>query len=256
MYRIFRLVSFSAVFLFGFSIHQAVSGSQEYTDARIYMINGVKIVVAFGDITAQHVDAIVNAANEQMLGGGGIDGAIHKAAIPRFGDSGFDILSNWARMNLPVKKGFLGWLFGKKSSERCPTGSAVASPSYGLERIGVKMIIHTVGPRGNAKNRKKLLEDAYWNAFDVARKGIYINDNGMKEKDKAPIKRMALPQLSVGIFKYPQQEAAQVAVHTIVKFLQQYSGAFTEIRLIMWSGDKQGREGWKLYTELLDHIVG
>lgn len=223
--------------------------------------NQTKVVICFGDITQQKVDAIVNAANEQMLGGGGIDGAIHKAALvhvpptakePWRAGKSFDELEIWAKRYLKIRnRGLLNNLC-KQSAVRLPTGQAVVSPSFGLAQSGVKVIVHAVGPRGSQCNRAELLRSAYWNALTKAAQGEYLDKNGTLQK--APIKTIALPQLSVGIFGYPVDQAVQVAAQTIIDFIKQHPGTFEEVRLIMWT-DKQGKQGYEEYVEyLLDRL--
>lgn len=130
------------------------------------------IKVVQGDITALKVDAIVNAANSTLLGGGGVDGAIHRAAGPEL-------------------KEFCAKLGG------CPTGESRISPGF---KLPAKYVIHTVGPvwHGGKSNESALLANCYRNSLELALK------NGMKT--------IAFPSISTGAYGYPKEEAAKIAV--------------------------------------------
>lgn len=145
-----------------------------------------RIQLVVGDITKLDVDAIVNAANELMLGGGGVDGAIHRTAGPGL---------MRACAALPeVTPGV-----------RCPTGQARITPGFDLP---ARFVIHTVGPvySGGADGEAELLSDCYRNSLALAR------DHG--------IQTIAFPAISTGVYGYPKAEAAKVAVDTVREFLQ------------------------------------
>ena len=130
------------------------------------------IRVVQGDITALKVDAIVNAANSTLLGGGGVDGAIHRAAGPEL-------------------KAYCEKLGG------CSTGQAKISPGF---KLSAKYVIHTVGPvwHGGKSNEPTLLASCYRNPLELALK------NG--------VKTIAFPSIGTGAYGYPKEEAAKIAV--------------------------------------------
>jgi O-acetyl-ADP-ribose deacetylase (regulator of RNase III) len=134
-----------------------------------------------GDITKQKVDAIVNAANHTLLGGGGVDGAIHRAAGP-------ELLAECRTLG------------------GCPTGSARITGGYELP---ARHVIHTVGPvyRDGQGGEPDLLASCYRSSLELA-----------SESDCATV---AFPALSCGAYGYPLEEAAQVALTTVIEFLQE-----------------------------------
>jgi O-acetyl-ADP-ribose deacetylase len=154
-----------------------------------------------GDITHVAADAIVNAANEGLRGGGGVDGAIHRAGGPA-------ILADLEHRYGPGR--------------RCPTGSAVVSAAGALE---ARIVIHAVGPiwRGGTAGEPGLLASAYRTALDLAR------DEGCRT--------VACPAISAGIYGYPLDRAADVAIGAVSGWLDANPGALEQVTFVLFSGD-------------------
>jgi O-acetyl-ADP-ribose deacetylase (regulator of RNase III) len=139
------------------------------------------IVIVEGDITQQIVDAIVNAANTSLLGGGGVDGAIHRAAGPEL-------------------------LQECRALQGCPTGEAKITRGH---RLPARWVIHTVGPvwRGGGHSEDELLASCYRRSLEVA------VQNGVRS--------LAFPAISTGIYGYPLERATRIAIREVRLFLQQ-----------------------------------
>ena len=146
-----------------------------------------RIELVIGDIVNQQVDAIVNAANESLLGGGGVDGAIHRAAGPELIE---------ACRQIPVAP----------DGRRCPTGEARTTPAFGLS---ADWVIHAVGPvydEENSQESCRLLQAAYQASLTEAR------DHGCR--------RVAFPAISTGAYRFPLPPAAQIALSVAEDSLQ------------------------------------
>jgi len=139
-----------------------------------------RVELVQGDITRVSADAIVNAANSSLLGGGGVDGAIHRAAGP-------ELLEECRRLG------------------GCPTGEARITAGY---RLGVRHVIHTVGPvwQGGDHNEDELLAHCYRSCFGLA--------------GKHNIRRIAFPAISTGAYGFPLERAASIAVTEIKNHLE------------------------------------
>ena len=142
-----------------------------------------QISVIQGDITKLEVDAIVNAANNSLLGGGGVDGAIHRAGGPAILEACMDI---------------------RKKQGGCATGHAVITTGGNLP---ARWVIHTVGPVWHGGNtcEDQLLKDCYINSLALA-----------KENN---IDSIAFPNISTGVYHFPKERAASIAINTVNKFL-------------------------------------
>lgn len=154
-----------------------------------------KIEIRHGDITKVHADAIVNAANSSLMGGGGVDGAIHRAGGPAI---------------LEACKAIVARQGG------CKTGQAVITTAGNLP---ARFVIHTVGPiwHGGTQNEQALLADCYRNSLRLAA------ENGCKS--------VAFPNISTGVYRFPPAEAAAIAIDTVYQFLTE-TGAIEKVILV------------------------
>lgn len=152
-----------------------------------------------GDITRIAVDAIVNAANSQLAGGGGVDGAIHRAG------------GNQIMRELDEIRGRIG---------RCETGSAVVT---GAGRLPAKYVIHAVGPRyrDGKHGEPEQLESCYRTALQLA-----------AERD---VHTISFPSISTGIYGYPIEEAAGIALRTVIAWLQEHPEPVRVVKLVQFS---------------------
>ncbi len=147
-------------------------------------IDGATLSLVRGDITDESTDAIVNAANSRLAGGGGVDGAIHRAGGP-------EIMEECRAIG------------------GCPTGSAVITSGG---RLKARHVIHAVGPvyRGGGHGEAELLAGAYKRSLELA------TENGLKS--------IAFPSISTGAYGYPVEEASRIALGTVMDFLKKHSG--------------------------------
>lgn len=143
-----------------------------------------RIILQQGDITKLQIDAIVNAANSSLLGGGGVDGAIHRAG---------------GKQILEECKAIIN------SQGRCPAGNAVIT---GGGKLPARYVIHTVGPfwNGGKRSEAQLLADCYTNSLKL----------GVENQ----VKTIAFPNISTGVYRFPKEQAAEIAVKAVNDFLQ------------------------------------
>jgi O-acetyl-ADP-ribose deacetylase (regulator of RNase III) len=164
-----------------------------------------KLTLQKGDITRLKVDAIVNAANSSLLGGGGVDGAIHRAAGP-------------------------GLLAECRTLGGCPVGEAKITSGYNLL---AKFVIHTVGPvwHGGNDNEPLLLGYCYENSLTIA--------------ENLKLHTVAFPNISTGVYRFPKQQAAEIAINATRKFIQK-SEFIEEIYFVAFD-----EENFAIYSKLL-----
>ena len=157
-----------------------------------------KITIIQDDITKQNVDAIVNAANSSLLGGGGVDGAIHRAGGP-------GILAECVEI--------------RNRQGGCKTGEAVITTAG---RLKAKKVIHTVGPvwQGGQHNEPALLNNCYINSLQLA-----VDNN---------LKTIAFPNISTGIYGYPKAQAVNVAVKAVRDFTEKNPAALKEVIFVCY----------------------
>jgi len=162
------------------------------------IINRTKLSIIQGDITKQTTDAIVNAANSSLMGGGGVDGAIHQAGGPAILEECKQIVAKQGRL---------------------PTGKAVITTGGNLK---ARYVIHTVGPiwHGGNGNEADLLESAYYECLKLA-----------AESNLASI---SFPSISTGAYGYPVNEAARIAVSTVVSFLKEQATSIKEVVFVLF----------------------
>ena len=160
-----------------------------------FAVGKSRVVLLEGDITQQEVDAVVNAANRHLAGGGGVDGAIHRAGGP-------EIMEETRR----------------RYPKGCPTGEAVITSAGNLP---ARFVIHAVGPvwRGGSHGERELLAGAYRRSLQLA------VENGCRS--------VAFPALSAGAYGYPAEEAAEVALRTVRAFLEEH-GQPQEVRFVLF----------------------
>jgi O-acetyl-ADP-ribose deacetylase (regulator of RNase III) len=161
-------------------------------------VNKARVSMIQGDITKQATDAIVNAANSSLMGGGGVDGAIHRAGGPAILEQCKQIVARQGRL---------------------PTGQAVITTGGNLK---ARYVIHTVGPiwHGGTGNEAELLRSTYYECLRLA-----------TENELASI---AFPSISTGAYGYPVDEAAKTAVDTVVTFLKEQATSLKEVMFVLF----------------------
>lgn len=175
-------------------------------------VNNSIIKLLQGDLTKEEVDAIVNAANSNLMGGGGVDGAIHRAGGPA-------ILAQCKEI--------------RNRQGKLPVGQAVVTTAGNLK---AKYVIHTVGPiySGGREGEPDLLASCYRESLMIA-----------KEKG---CKTVAFPAISTGVYGYPMDEAAKIALKTIAEFLNNNSSV-QEVRLVLF-----GAETFAIFKHALEEL--
>ncbi len=173
-------------------------------------INKTQIEIVEGDITREKVDAIVNAANSGLRGGGGVDGAIHRAGGPA-------IMAECRTLG------------------GCPTGDAKITTGGNL---AAKYVIHAVGPvyRDGTRGEPELLASCYRRSLEVA------SENGCKS--------VAFPAISCGVYGYPIDAAARIAIDTVVAYAQEHDD-IERVRFVMF-----GAPAYDAYAKVFDEVAG
>ena len=169
-----------------------------------------KLEVQKGDITKVHVEAIVNAANTSLLGGGGVDGAIHRAGGPAILEECLQI---------------------RNKQGGCATGEAVVTTGGNL---AAKFVIHTVGPvwNGGSNNERSLLANCYKNSLLLAA--------------QRNIRSIAFPNISTGIYHFPKEAAAEIAVSEVRDFVSRNDDAIDLVLFVCFDD-----ENYSIYQRLL-----
>jgi O-acetyl-ADP-ribose deacetylase (regulator of RNase III) len=175
-------------------------------------IRGTTLELVEGDITDQDTDAIVNAANSSLLGGGGVDGAIHRAGGP-------EILAACRKLH------------------GCATGNAKITTGG---RLRARYVIHAVGPvyrREDPQRAAELLASAYRRSLEVA--------------EEHTLRTVAFPSISTGAYGYPMDEAAAVALRTVIEFLSQQGESGIElVRFVLY-----GQRAYETYQRVLARLM-
>jgi O-acetyl-ADP-ribose deacetylase len=178
-------------------------------------IAGTVLRLVQGDITEQHTDAIVNAANSTLLGGGGVDGAVHRRG-------GAVILEECRRIR------------ATSHPDGLPTGEAISTTGGALP---ARRVVHTVGPiwRGGQAHEAELLARAYRNSLRVAA------EEGLRT--------VAFPSISTGAYGYPTERAAEVALSSVVQEIRARPNTFDEVRFVLFS-----QEDFAIYRDALQRM--
>ena len=171
-------------------------------------INGVTLALMRGNIVEVQADAIVNAANSGLRGGGGVDGAIHRAGGP-------SIMEECRKIG------------------GCPTGEAVVTSAG---RLAAKYVFHAVGPiYSGSLDDQRLLTSAYQSCLNLA--------------EQHQVKSIAFPSLSTGIYGYPLELAAPIALHTIIEHIKKPT-CLQQVLMVLF-----GESAYKVHEQALDKLV-
>jgi O-acetyl-ADP-ribose deacetylase (regulator of RNase III) len=165
------------------------------------IINNINLTLVRGDITKQKTDAIVNAANSSLMGGGGVDGAIHRAGGP-------PILEECRQ--IVAKQGSL------------PAGKAVITTGGNLQ---ARYVIHTVGPiwGGGSRGEPEKLASAYLESLKLA--------------EKYMLKSISFPSISTGAYRYPLAGAAKIAIQTVIDFIKSEAESIQEMDFVLFDAE-------------------
>ena len=177
------------------------------------VVGSTRLLLVQGDITRMKVDAIVNAANSGLMGGGGVDGAIHRAGGPAIVEECKVIVSRIGRL---------------------PAGQAVITTGG---RLPAKYVIHTVGPvwRGGSNHEEETLASCYNESLKVA------TEKGLSS--------IAFPAISTGIYGYPQELAAGVAIGAVSRYLKDNATSLKSVNFVVYDGG-----AFKIYSEELRNL--
>ncbi len=180
-------------------------------------IKNTYLILKIGDITEEDTEGIVNAANSSLMGGGGVDGAIHAKGGP-------EILEECKKIRKNIYPNGL------------PTGEAVITTGGNLK---ARYVIHTVGPiclQGVlTEDKKKLLKNAYWNSLKVAKEN--------------KIKTVSFPSISTGAYRCPVSESAKAALESVINFIER-ENFLEEIRFVLYT-----EETYKAYEKALKELL-
>lgn len=173
------------------------------------IIHDTRLVLIEGNITLEKTDAIVNAASSKLRGGGGVDGAIHQAGGPK-------ILEECMKY------------------QNCPTGETRVTSGGNLS---AKYVIHTVGPiwSGGNKQESVLLSKCYSNA--------------MKTADELKLTSISFPSISTGVYKYPVNQAAKIALKTVIDYIESTNTSLKEVRFVLYK-----ERNYRAYSEALSEV--
>ncbi|MHA1982829.1 MAG: macro domain-containing protein [Candidatus Hodarchaeales archaeon] len=181
----------------------------------VYEIGKTKLFILRGDITTQKTDVLVNAANSQLIGGGGVDGAIHRAA------------GKYLMTEL------------KKNYDFCSTGDLVVTSAGELSIQGIKRIFHAVGPIWNSgkSNESKLLASC--------------DQKSINKLYELKMKTISFPAISTGVYGYPIKEASKIALDSVIKLIiSKYRDEFDEIHFVLFS-----EADFKIYKKNFVEII-